>query len=251
MSAAERMRYALLALLLVCLPLSAQLRLSLDERGLNPAERQASQALIEQALNALPPSFIERLDRRVELRWSDGLREDAFGSTVGPYRIELNRRLLGVLADGSAAERRTGRPHGTLERELLATLLHELLHPYHRARFRRQGAAGLPDACRGQTERRFTLSDQPRLLDLAGWPQRVGRRGERETDNGQISRSPDPYELVNPREFVAVNFEYFLLDPEYGCRRPALDRHFRQHFGWQPAGRADCERDLAYLSAGL
>lgn len=261
------MRYALLALLLVCLPLSAQLRLSLDERGLSPAERQASQALIEQALNALPPSFIERLDRRVELRWSDRLREDAFGSTVGPYRIELNRRLLGVLADGSAAERRTGRPHGTLARELLATLLHELLHLYDRARlwpdeearllgdcrarFRRHGAVGLPDACRGQTERRFTLSDQPRLLDLAGWPQRVGRRGERETDNGQISRSPDPYELVNPREFVAVNFEYFLLDPEYGCRRPALDRHFRQHFGWQPAGRADCERDLAYLSAGL
>ncbi|EPN22216.1 hypothetical protein A259_07391, partial [Pseudomonas syringae pv. actinidiae ICMP 19070] len=84
------------------------------------------------------------------------------------------------------------------------------------------GKIGLPDSCRGQTERRFTLSDDPRLLDLAGWQQYVGRRGEREEHNGQVARSPDIYETTSPLEFVAVNMEYFLLDPAYACRRPAL-----------------------------
>src|SRR5690606_5781586 len=138
--------------------------------------------------------------------------------------------------------------------ELLATLLHELLHLYDRGRLwpaeqRRhlqrcrqlassQGEIGLPEACRGQTERRFTLSDDPRLLDLAGWPQRVGQRGARERNNAQVARSPDPYELSNPREFVAVNFEYFLLDPSYACRRPSLARYLREHFDWAPAHQA-------------
>ena len=104
--------------------------------------------------------------------------------------------------------------------------------------------------CRGQTERRFSLSDDPQLLDLAGWQQQVGKRGTREQDNGQVARSPDPYELSNPREFVAVNMEYFLLDPTYACRRPTLQRYLRQHFAWQPAQQAECAADYAYLNAG-
>src|SRR5690606_34254826 len=89
-----------------------------------------------------------------------------------------------------------------------------------------------------------------RLLDLAGWPQAVGRRGQRERDNRQLARSPDVYELSSPLEFVAVNLEYFLLDPAYACRRPALYRHFRDHFGWAPAKRERCAEGYAYLNAG-
>ena len=109
---------------------------------------------------------------------------------------------------------------------------------------------GLPGECRGQTARRFTLSDDPRLLDLAGWPQYVGHRGAREQHNGQVARSPDSYELSNPREFVAVNLEYFLLDPSYACRRPELYAYWQQHFGWAPSNKNTCNRALAYLTAG-
>src|SRR5690606_2894572 len=97
---------------------------------------------------------------------------------------------------------------------------------------------------------RFTLSDDPRLLDLAGWPQRVGSRGEREAHNAQVARSPDPYELTSPLEFVAVNLEYFLLDPDYACRRPSLHRYFREHFGWQPAASQACAGGYPILNAG-
>lgn len=244
----------------------ADLRLELDERGLTQAQRQASQSLLDEAMAALPPSFIHRLDRDVRVSWRDGMPEQAYGQVGRFSGIELNADLLSVLSDGSAAHHRTGRSHDTQRQELLATLAHELLHLYDRGRLwpseqRRhlqrcrqrasvQGEVGLPDECRGQTERRFTLSDDPRLLDLAGWPQRVGKRGAREHENGQVARSPDSYELSNPREFVAVNFEYFLLDASYACRRPALARYFREHFDWAPERQESCSDGYAYLNAG-
>lgn len=243
----------------------AALRLELDSHGLNEAERQASQALLDEARAALPPVFVERLDRTVPVRWQEGLDAAVYGQVGRTTGIELNASLLPALVDGSAARNLTGRAHGSQRRELLATLLHELTHLYDRARLwpaaqRRQisqcrqraqstGLVGLPDECRGQTERRFTLSDDPRLLDLAGWPQRVGQRGARDHDNGQVARSPDSYELSNPLEFVAVNLEYFLLDPSYACRRPSLAGYFREHFDWAPPGQP-CAEGYAYLNAG-
>lgn len=243
----------------------AELRLTLDSTELQPVERAASQQLLDEALAALPPRMLERLDRDLRVRWHDGLTHDVYGSAGGNLLL-LNRRLLPALTDGSAAAQRTERPHGTVRQEMLATLIHEVAHLYDRAQLwspeihRQQafcgqrasslGLVGLPDSCRGQTERRFTLSDDPRLLDLAGWPQRVGQRGAREQNNAQQARSPDAYELSNPLEFVAVNLEYFLLDPRYACRRPLLHHYFSQHFGWQPAGVEACKSALPILNAG-
>lgn len=242
----------------------AGLRLELDSTRLNPSQRQASQAWLDEALASLPPSFIQRLDRRVRVSWQAGMRDDAYGRTAGLYRIELNARLLTALHEDSAQP--SARPHGSVRRELLATVLHELTHLYDRARLwptaqhnllqrcrqrvHSLGLVGLPDECRGQYARRFTLSDDPRLLDLAGWPQYVGRRGQREQANAQVARSPDRYELSSPLEFVAVNMEYFLLDPSYACRRPSMARYLREHFAWAPAQQADCAAGLAYLNAG-
>ncbi|HSC84574.1 MAG TPA: DUF4105 domain-containing protein [Pseudomonas sp.] len=252
--------------LLACSSVQAELRLRLDDASLSPAERSASQALLEQASAALPPSFIQRLDREVRVSWSDDLPGNAYGRITRPDGLALNRNLLPRLIDPKQADAPSGRAHGSLRRELLATVLHELTHLYDRARLWPQneqrrlqrcrlqagttGLVGLDDACRGQTARRFSLSDDPQLLDLAGWPQAVGKRGQREQNNGQSGRSPDLYELSNPREFVAVNLEYFLLDPTYACRRPALQRYLRQHFAWQPAKQASCSSAYAYLNAG-
>ncbi|WP_333984159.1 DUF4105 domain-containing protein [Ectopseudomonas khazarica] len=243
----------------------AELRLVLDDDALAAAERQASQTLLDEAMAALPPSFIARLDRVVAVSWRADMPADVYGQVGRFSGIELNAALLPRLVDGSAARNRTGRAHGTQRQELLATLLHELTHLYDRARLwptaerqrinqcrqraRSTGLVGLADECRGQTERRFTLSDDPRLLDLAGWAQRVGRRGARDTDNGQVARSPDDYELRNALEFVAVNLEYFLLDPSYACRRPSLARYWREHFDWTPP-TATCASDYPYLNAG-
>ena len=259
-------RWLAALLLLAGASAQAELRLRLNAEGLSAQERQASAELLEQAMAHLPPSFIARLDGEVEVRWSDDLPPAAYGRLNRLDLLSLNARLLPQLLDPARADADNGRSHGSLRRELLATLLHELTHLYDRSRLwpqaartlqwrcrqaeRGLGPVGLRDECRGQSERRFSLSDDPRLLDLAGWPQRVGQRGAREQDNGQTARSPDLYELSNPREFVAVNLEYFLLDPSYACRRPSLQRYFREHFGWQPAQQARCPAEQAYLNAG-
>lgn len=253
------------ALTLLGTPALADLHLVLQANDLDSAQRNATQTLLDEAMAKLPPRFVEQLDRRVTVSWSAGMRADAYGQASLVDTLELNRRLLPGLVDGSAATQQTGRPHGTVREELLATVLHELTHIYDRARLwsaadrpllnrcKRQlsslGKIGLPQDCRGQTERRFTLSDDPRLLDLAGWQQYVGRRGEREQHNGQDVRSPDGYELSSPKEFVAVNMEYFLLDPSYGCRRPALNQYLKDHFGWAPRQNA-CAKGLPFINAG-
>lgn len=242
----------------------ADLQLRLKTDGLSPAEQQASQALLDEALRALPPRFIEQLDRRIDVGWTDKMPENAYGQASLVSELDLNRNLLASLTDGSAATQKTNRPHGTVRREMLATVLHELTHIYDRARLwskadralinrcSRQnsitGLIGLPDQCRGQNDRRFTLSDDPRLLDLAGWPQYVGRRGEREQNNHQVARSPDIYETTSPLEFVAVNMEYFLLDPSYACRRPSLFRYYKEHFGWAPPNQSACANTYAFPS---
>jgi len=254
------------ALLLLGNSAHAGLQLRLKTDGLSPAQQQASQALLDEAMQALPPSFIERLDRRIDVGWTDDMPGNAYGQATLVSELDLNRKLLASLTDGSAAKEKTNRPHGTVRRELLATVLHEITHIYDRARLwpaaertliqrctRRNNSAGLigiPDECRGQNGRRFTLSDDPRLLDLAGWQQYVGRRGEREQHNRQIARSPDLYEISSPKEFVAVNMEYFLLDPSYACRRPALYRYYQQHFGWAPPAKDECAKTFAFLNAG-
>ncbi|SFB55102.1 protein of unknown function [Pseudomonas sp. NFIX10] len=244
----------------------AGLRLHLNVEGLSPAQQQASQALLDEAMQALPPRFIERLDRRIDVGWTDQMPANAYGQASLVSQLDLNSNLLDSLVDGSAATQKTHRPHGTVRREMLATVLHELTHIYDRSRLwpeteraliqrctRRHSSAGLiglPDECRGQNDRRFTLSDDPRLLDLAGWPQYVGRRGEREQHNRQVARSPDLYETSSPKEFVAVNMEYFLLDSSYACRRPALYRYYQEHFGWAPAAKDTCAQSFAFLNAG-
>ncbi|WP_442514354.1 DUF7844 domain-containing protein [Pseudomonas promysalinigenes] len=253
------------ALTLLGTPAFADLQLELQAAGLSSQQALASQALLDEAMAKLPPRFKQQLDRRMPVSWSDNMPADAYGQASLVSTLQLNRRLLPGLTDGSAATQRTNRPHGTVREELLATVLHELTHIYDRARLwpstersliarcaRQQNTVGkigqLP-ACRGQAERRFTLRDDPRLLDLAGWPQYVGRRGEREQHNAQFMRSPDSYELSSPKEYIAVNMEYFLLDPSYGCRRPALNQYLRDHFGWAPQQNT-CAKGLPFINAG-
>ena len=75
------------------------------------------------------------------------------------------------------------------------------------------------------------------------------RLGLRSSHNAFSDRSPDGYELASPVEFVAVNLEYFLLDPAYACRRPALYHYFAAHFGDEPP-QASCAPDFVVLQAG-
>ena len=195
-----------------------------DTVGLDPLQARASRRLVEATLARLPPRMRAALARRgVRIAWRDDLPERAHGRAAGA-RIALRRDLLA----GWMRRMGAGDPAGPEARPAVAALLHELAHVYDRGGGR--------------------LSSDPRLLDLAGWPVRPLRLGLRASRNDFRDRSPDPYELASPAEFVAVNLEHFLLDPEYGCRRPALHRHFAAAFGWSPPV-ADCAPGQALVAA--
>ncbi|TDK22312.1 DUF4105 domain-containing protein [Luteimonas aestuarii] len=196
--------------------------IAVDDTGLAPDEALATQTLVDAARQSLPPGFIEGLGRPVSLRWRDDLPDEVHGRARGG-RIGLPRRLLHDWL-------RNGAPVSGPS-PALSALLHELAHIHDHS------AAG-------------GLSRNPRLLDLAGWPVRPLRFGLRAAHNDFSDRSPDVYELRSPAEFVAVNFEHFLLDPDYACRRPALHAYFAAHFGWSPA-TASCTPGLPFVGAGL
>ena len=242
------------------------LELVLDDHALDEPQRQATLRLLAEVRQALAPSFVSRLDRSVSIAWDHRLPAEVIGRAGFDGRIRLNRRWLAPLTAGEGTELFQGRGHESLRTEMLATIIHELAHVYdrallvspaQRARLRHCswqqqsiGRIGLPSTCRGNAERRFTFSDDPHLLDLAGWTERIGDRGGRAAQTDQPDRSPDAYEQASPAEFVAVNLEYFLLDPEYRCRRPALHDYFATHFGWAPAS-ASCEEGFPFLHAGM
>ncbi|RPE81991.1 DUF4105 domain-containing protein [Vulcaniibacterium tengchongense] len=228
MNAAGRGRRLPALLLALALAGPAQAGLELDGKGLTAAETAASQALLDEARRRLPAGMAAALPAGLAVRWSDALGARVHG-VARDREVLLNARLLGALAgrDGEAGRDGAGRM-------ALAALLHELAHHYDRATGR-------------------ALSRDPRLLDLAGWQVRATRLATRtlgRRENRMLDRSPDPYELSGPREFLAVNVEHFLLDPQYACRRPALYRHLAQRLGAPPLARAPCAGDYPFADAG-
>ncbi|MGB3391860.1 MAG: DUF4105 domain-containing protein [Stenotrophomonas sp.] len=104
-----------------------------------------------------------------------------------------------------------------------ATVLHEIAHAFDR------GEGG-------------GWSRQAQFRRLAGWD----RRGT----NPYALRSPDDYERHSPAEAFAVNLEWYLLDPQYRCRRPALAVWYRQQLGPAAVPEVACAESLPVLVAG-
>ncbi|HVI59954.1 MAG TPA: DUF4105 domain-containing protein [Luteimonas sp.] len=200
------------------------MRLQVSGSGLSPAQARASRQVLDDVVRRLPAAWARAIDRPIAVQWRDDLPADVHGRARGGTML-LRRALL----DGWIA-----RPDGAGEddpatRAALAVVIHELAHFYDRTQAGR-------------------LSHDPRLLDLAGWQVAPLRFGLRTSRNAFSDRSPDRYELDSPAEFVAVNLEHFLLDPDYACRRPALHRHFAARLQTAPAHVA-CAPGLPWLQA--
>lgn len=65
--------------LLTTMQASAGLQLVLDRSGLNARQAEASQVLLNDAMAALPPRFVEQLDRRIDVSWSSRMPDNAYG----------------------------------------------------------------------------------------------------------------------------------------------------------------------------
>ena len=213
-----------LCLLACTAPAQAAPQLQLVDDSLTSAQVAASQELLADVVQHLPAAWADALEKRIDVEWRDDLPAQVHGRSQA-RRLLLDHELL----DGWMARPQDAGIEDLATRAALAAVTHELAHFYDRTP---QGR----------------LSRDPRLLDLAGWQVSPMRLGLRMSDNAFSDRSPDRYELTSPAEFVAVNLEYFLLDPAYACRRPALYGYFAAHFGSQPPP-AKCAPDLVYLQA--
>ncbi|WP_159681943.1 DUF4105 domain-containing protein [Luteimonas sp. 9C] len=211
------MRAALSVVALLLAPIASAAGWSVAQQAggapLTATESARADAAITDAQARLPPNWRDAPELDVVIDWRDDLPDAVHGRTFGPH-LRLQRALL---KDDAATE------------PLRSALLHEFAHRYDRS-----SDGG--------------LSRDPRLLDLAGWPQRPLRFGMRVRDSAMRDRSPDPYERTSPAEFVAVNLEHFLLDAEYACRRPALHAYFAAHFDWAPP-QAKCAPTLPFVEA--
>ncbi|KPL48943.1 hypothetical protein XAXN_10495 [Xanthomonas axonopodis] len=194
----------------------AELLVEVVRSDLRPAEIQASNALVQQVAQRLPPGWTQRMTAPIQLQWRTDLPAQVHGCAIG-NRILLDRALLQAWS-AQSDEARFDR-NAAATRAAMAALIHELAHVLDRG----AGSA---------------LSRDRRLRDLAGWqvrPWRLGRGANRFSD-----RSPD--------EFVAVNLEHYVLDADYACRLPVLAAWFTQRLG-TPQGAVPCETALPYLQA--
>ena len=222
----KRPVWSLLVLCLLACAENAQAALQLQpETGsLTPEQVSATQQLLQAAVQRLPPKWTAALDRRIAVAWRDDLPAQVHGRARAGSLL-LKRALLDDWM-ARPADAGTDEP---ATRAALSAVIHELAHFYDRTP---QGR----------------LSQDPRLLDLAGWQVSPVRFGLRTSHNAFRDRSPDRYELSRPSEFVAVNLEHFLLDPDYACRRPALHRYFSRRFGLSPS-QAACAPGQVFLHA--
>ena len=149
--------------------------------------------------------------------------------------IQLNYLLKSEILKGPMNSQSFSCGHKNFYKTAMATVIHETTHIY---------------------DRQNNLSNSPQYLSLAGWVE-IGAWGGPErlmTNEKAVFHSPDPYEYVNPQEHFAVNMEYFLLDPQYRNRRPALYLFFKTFFGFDSFSEAPfmpfTEVDLSFPQIG-
>jgi hypothetical protein len=221
-------------------------------RSVEPLVPPAAQARIAQAVQvsfdlrpqaALPPKYEEpevvapdcpRLDpsagapAMARARSQELAQLEPSAHREEPSRIRLHSGFRKIIASGPQAAQRYPCGHRTLYQLAVAALLHEVMHLY--------------DAQVG-------LSRDPRYRHL----QRFDRQGlfQRMAPRNLLTvRSPDPYEATSLAESLAVNAEFFLLDPEYRCRRPASYAFFEAALHYRPFPQARCEPNWTVYPRG-
>ncbi|MFZ4405595.1 MAG: DUF4105 domain-containing protein, partial [Pseudobdellovibrionaceae bacterium] len=162
--------------------------------------------------------------------------------------------------------------HKTFYNYILATLVHESIHVYDEnqnlseeiknqirlcekeAVVTRSKGSGVHktyknNQCLRLVKMRYSISSDPLFLNAAGFPEQslTDEVTANERSNFLEFRSPDAYEWKNPQEALAVNSEYFFLDPEYKCRRPGLYQVLSLFFDTRPFENFKCDATRTVL----
>lgn len=193
--------------------------------GGNQAEKAELQKVFAKISAQLPEQFKEGLPGPIVLKiekWSDHKsipadicenKKEKKPFIYGEYNhrtktLGLHQAVVNELMKGEENSRKIPCQHKTLYNQAVATIVHELAH-----------ALDFNDK---------NFSGSPEFLQRAGF-----KKGLLKTKNKNTGamRPADPYELQNAVEAFAVNAEYFVLDADYACRKPAMFEYMKSILG--------------------
>ncbi|MBY0516710.1 MAG: DUF4105 domain-containing protein [Bacteriovoracaceae bacterium] len=133
-------------------------------------------------------------------------------------KIEINEKLINL---AYAVDTVFPCKHGTFKNFLKASLWHELGHVW-------------------DNQNKFSTTGAYSALMGGG-------SAFKATGNRAASASPDAYEFKNLKESFAVNLEWFLLDSDFECRKPATYQLMSEALGFRPH-QTNCEQNWKVMT---
>lgn len=177
------------------------------------------QAKVKDALALLPSDFMEGVkgsiifeeekfsgDKYFTYNLCELDERITLGTTkrgIKKHRIIISSRLIEL---SQIVREKKNCSHGTFEKTLEATIIHELVH------------------VKDNFEK---ISLEPDFQRIVGM-KKVQKSSKKEVLNQNAAASPDAYEFTNLEEALAVNVEYLIFDEEFECRKPATAKFLSQ-----------------------
>lgn len=180
------------------------LTIDVSSRGLTVEELVAVNGLVKKAMSILPPLVKEKMQVHLKLEIMDLGKEGRWGEAqhqiLGENKILLDRSLLPDIVAGADARKnlRWATKFRTFYDIALGTILHEVAHFF-------------------DDLETSAISSSSEFLHLTYF-----KNNNEKSGNTLAAKSPNWYEFKSSAEAFAVNFEFFLLDPDFKCRKPLL-----------------------------
>lgn len=206
----------------------------------------------------LPLSMRKQLPAQIEVRFANlpsrvyGRLEPSLFSPPVVVLSTLFRRT--ILANDFTSPAPLQNRHQTMLRFAVATLLHETAHYFDEfTALNNRAEARTRELCREEQDPRqrrilckqaapfrLAVSTRSDFIAAAKYSPNLLIPSIAQTRNFQTQGSVDTYEQTNAAEAFAVNFEFFLLDPQFACRKPVLYSFFQSRFGHTPFENPNC-----------
>lgn len=220
------------------LSLASDLPIIISEKLDSPSKIALEKAFNEVS-ELLPVKFKKGLPEKIQLKVKDLSDHQAIPADVcspsdednkkhrrpfvyGEYdnisdTLILNKAVVNELIKGRSVSTLIKCQHKSLYGQAISSIIHELAHAY--------------DSNNSFVSSSYEFSTRADFkLGFFGF----------KSKNKEAMRSADPYEVKNVAEAYAVNMEYFTMDPEFACRKPALFEYFKQAFESDPFLNRNC-----------
>lgn len=229
------MRYPLPIKLLLLFLATSTFAKPISIKAQDETSLKVAQSFVAQTLKLIPDSILKVMDKKtISVEFKDlnpnvsnlpNPCEEGSNFKYGNYKlgkITLDKRFIEVIKEGKK-DLEFNCKHKSYLNLAKAALIHEIAHSYDNKFLWAKRA-----------------SNDMELRSLGFWDTESHFNKNYNTFH---KRSPDDYEYEKRKEFFAVNFEYFILDPEYKCRRPELYNYYKKELNFAPHTNSNCQTD--------